>query len=209
MAHSVDLLNRRAICGHYMGSVSSIAHQCQALNTVVGPVAVAGFERLYAEYFQLVWRTLHRLGVDACQLPDATQDVFVVVHRQLSRFEGRSSIKTWLYAITARVASDVRRSGRRRPCEKLPPRLVAPEEGPHDAAARSEAVKVLYDLLEGLSDEQRTVFVLAELEDLGPQQMAEILAVNVNTVKSRLKAARRSFDAALARHHARDRWRIP
>jgi len=86
---------------------------------------------------------------------------------------------------------------------------VAPEEGPHDAAARSEAVKLLYDLLEGLSDDQRTVFVLAELEDLGSQQMAEILAVNVNTVKSRLKAARRSFDVALARHHARDRWRIP
>ena len=204
-----DWRTRSPICGHNTWSVTSTARQCAPLEAEIHSATMPGFERVYADYFQLVWRILRRLGVQASHLEDAAQDVFVVVHRQLPGFEGRSSLKTWLYAIATRVASDVKRRGRRRPTHELPPRLVAPDEGPHDAALRSEAVRVLYDLLAGLPDDQRTVFVLAELEDLGPQQIAEVLALSVNTVKSRLKRARRSFEAALARHHARDRWRKP
>lgn len=173
------------------------------------PFVLPSFDRVYEEHFQAVWRMLRRLGLPDHQLEDAAQDVFVVVHRQLSGFERRSSLRTWLFGITVRVASDWRRKGRRRPTEPLSTELPTTEQGPLDEVARSEAVDVLYQLLDRLSADQREVFVLAELEELGTTEIAELLQQSVHTVKSRLQQARRTFESALARHHARDRWRQP
>ncbi|MBN2192923.1 MAG: sigma-70 family RNA polymerase sigma factor [Polyangiaceae bacterium] len=167
------------------------------------------YDQIYEEHFQVVWRALRRLRVPESSLEDATQDVFVVVHRQLPGFLGNSSLRTWILGIAVRVASDWRRRRRRRPTEELPPEVPAGSEGPLEQAARSEAVTVLYELLDKLPERQRTVFVLAELEELSTAQIAELLQERVHTVKSRLQAARRSFEAALSRHHARDRWRQP
>jgi RNA polymerase sigma-70 factor, ECF subfamily len=176
------------------------------------PAAVRGcpsFDPIYEEHFQLVWRTLRRLRVPDSQLEDATQDVFVVVHRQLAGFQGKSSLKTWIIGITVRVAGDWLRRRRRHRTEELPANVSAGTEGPLERLARSEAVSVLYQLLDALPAKQRTAFVLAELEELSVAQIAELLDESVHTVKSRLHAARRSFDIALGRHRARDRWRQP
>src|SRR3954470_17967759 len=59
---------------------------------------------LYEEHFEFVWRSLRRLGVSAASLDDATQEVFVVVFRRLADFEGRSSVRTWLFGIAIHVA---------------------------------------------------------------------------------------------------------
>src|SRR4051812_40957718 len=64
------------------------------------------FETVYEEHFDLVWRTLERLGVASSAVDDALQDVFLVVHRRLGGFEGRSSLRTWIFGITLRIASD-------------------------------------------------------------------------------------------------------
>src|ERR1700722_8443188 len=61
-------------------------------------------ESLYDTYFAFVWRSVQRLGVPASQVDDVVQEVFLVVHRKLASFEGRSSLKTWLYGIALRVA---------------------------------------------------------------------------------------------------------
>src|SRR5688572_24262740 len=61
---------------------------------------------LYEEHFQFVWRSLRRLGVREADVPDAVQDVFLVVHRKLPEFEGRSKVTTWLFGIALRVARD-------------------------------------------------------------------------------------------------------
>ena len=58
-----------------------------------------------------------------------------------------------------------------------------------------------------VDDEKREVFVLAELEQMTVPEIAEAVEANVNTVYSRLRAARREFDDAVGRHRARDRWR--
>ena len=64
-------------------------------------------ETVYDEHASFVWRTLRLLGVPPAGLEDAVQEVFLVVHRRLAGFEGRSSIRTWLYAIARRVAGNV------------------------------------------------------------------------------------------------------
>src|SRR5258708_7547191 len=64
------------------------------------------FQEVYRTHFRFVWRTLGRLGVRAPDLMDVAQDVFVVVHRQLAGFEGRSELTTWLFSICRWVAKD-------------------------------------------------------------------------------------------------------
>jgi len=75
----------------------------------------ASFEELYREYFAFTWRALQALGVSRDVLDDAAQEVWVVVHRRLAGFEGRSKAKTWLFGIAVNVARNQRRHARRRP----------------------------------------------------------------------------------------------
>jgi RNA polymerase sigma-70 factor (ECF subfamily) len=164
------------------------------------------FPAIYAEFFPAMWRTLRRLGVEPACLDDAVQDVFVVVHRRLAEFDGRS-LRGWLYAIAVRVASDHRRSAAQRRTVPLPDVLVDPAPDPARATELGDAVRLLHELLKELDEPKRTVFVLGELEELSVPEIAEALAENANTVASRLRAARTQFDAAFRRHRERERWR--
>src|SRR5882672_886762 len=163
------------------------------------------FEALYEEHFDFVWRSLRRLGIPAPSIDDAVQDVFLVVHRRLGEFEGRSSVKTWLFGIALRVASVHRRAAARRPTEPLteePADAAAPPAAEALSEAR-EAARLVHQLLDCLDEDRRAVFVLSELEQMTAPEISMALGVNLNTVYSRLRLARRDFDAALARHRAR------
>jgi len=65
--------------------------------------------------FEFVWRNLRRLGVAESALRDSAQEVFLIVHRRLGEFEGRGTLRAWLYSILRRVAADERRWRRRTP----------------------------------------------------------------------------------------------
>ena len=167
----------------------------------LGPPA---FDALYDTYFDFVWRSVQRLGVAPANCDDAVQDVFIVVHRRLAEFEGRSSVKTWLFGIAIRVASDHRRLLRRKGGHELLEDNIADRAAsPMETAANVEAMRTLQQLLEQLDDDRRAVFVLAELEQMTAPEMSEALGVNLNTVYSRLRAARQDFEKAVARFRAK------
>jgi RNA polymerase sigma-70 factor (ECF subfamily) len=169
------------------------------------------FEEVYAEHFDFVFRTLRRLGVPGAVVDDAVQEVFLVVHRRLGEFQGRAALTTWLYRIVVNVAQHARRSARRKGIvdpEDPDTLLVDDADGPHERARRAEGVRLLQRVLGELDDAQRVVFVLAEYEDLSVRDIAEALGENVNTVSSRLRAARQAFDQAVRRHRALDQWRM-
>ena len=173
---------------------------------VLGAGAMADFERVYADHFAFVWRVVRRLGVPEASVDDVVQDVFVVVHRQLASFEGRSSLRSWLCGIARWVAKDHRRRMRRKEQghEALPPGgLPDPAATPAESMAQAEAVKVLHALLGALDDDKREVFVMAELEQMSAPEIADAIGSNVNTVYSRLRAARATFNEAVGRHRAR------
>ena len=173
-------------------------------------VEVPDFEGVYERYFDFVWRTARRLGCPEAALDDAAQDVFVVVHRKLPEFEGRSSLKTWLYAITRRVVSDHRRKHQRRRPAETPfrdERAPCAEASPQELAARQQAAMLLHAFLDSLPDEQREVFVLAELEQMTAPEIAEATGAKLNTVYSRLRLARRALERVVARQAARRRSR--
>lgn len=172
--------------------------------------AVPSFEAIYEQFFDFVWRSSRRLGVEEAALDDAVQEVFVVVHRKLHTFQGRSSLRTWLFSITLRVASEHRRARRRKAPERPndPGDLSALPDlktGPHESAARAEAALVLRRFLDDLDDDRRAVFILAELEGMSAPEIAEATSANLNTVYARIRSARQSFEEAVRRHRARER----
>ncbi len=168
------------------------------------------FGAIYEEYFDFVWRSARRLGLSENFLEDAVQDVFLVVHRRLPEFEGRSSIKTWLFGIVLRTVRGYRRTERRKPTVPLlcePVADAARYSRPESLAGAAEAVRWLYGLLDSLDEEKREVFVQAELEQMTAQEIADVMGTNINTVYSRLRAARKAFNQAVVRLRARDGWR--
>jgi RNA polymerase sigma-70 factor (ECF subfamily) len=181
-----------------------------------GAPSQIGFEQVYSENFSFVWRSVRRLGVDPSAVDDSVQEIFLVVHRRLGEFEGRASMKTWLFGIVLRVVRQYRRTLRRKPAQLGGAAAMDPdvdqvrdaaERGPHEQIAEREAVRTLHAILDQLDDEKREVFVLAELEQLTVPEIAEAVEANVNTVYSRLRAARKEFDQAVVRHRARQDWR--
>jgi RNA polymerase sigma-70 factor (ECF subfamily) len=168
------------------------------------------FLAVYEELFPFVWRLARRLGVPEASLDDVCQEVFVVVHNRLRHFEGRSSIKTWVYGIANNVVLTHRRSMRRKDAHRTeidPESVVDLAPGPLDAASGAEAARIAHDLLSQLSDDKRTMLVLVDLEEMSVPEAAETIQTNLNTAYGRLRAARAELAAAVARFHARERRR--
>jgi RNA polymerase sigma-70 factor (ECF subfamily) len=171
--------------------------------------AIARVAEIYDSHFEFVWRTVRRLGVEERHVEDMVQEVFIVVHRRLSDFEGRASLKTWLFGITRRVVQGYRRGRARKPVDPLGDKdrdVIDP--GARNAETQLdvvEATRLLHSLLEQLDDEKREVFVLSELEEMSGPAVAEALDLNLKTAYARIHAARRAFERALQRHRARQK----
>jgi RNA polymerase sigma-70 factor (ECF subfamily) len=168
---------------------------------------VVSFAALYSEYFAFVWRNLRRLGVPETGLRDATQDVFLVVHRRLHEFEGRGTLQAWLYSILRRVAADHRRHGRRKDIgehEEADAMADASEPGPEDRVARGEALQLLLQLLGALDEDKRDILVLVDLEGMSVPEAADAVCCNLNTAYSRLRTARQQMQEGLERHRAEE-----
>lgn len=171
------------------------------------------FADVYREHVGFVWRSVRGLGVRPGSVDDVAQEIFVVVNRRLSDFEGRSSLRTWLSGIILNVVRHHRRSVQRKSPHELatdmvdPQSLVATAPTPYDAVARAEDTKLLERILDELDDEKREVLVLAELEEMSVPEIAGALDIKLNTAYSRLRLAREAFSQALARHRTRDEWR--
>lgn len=163
------------------------------------------FRKIHDEYFGFVWRYAANRGVPGMAIDDVVQEVFVVVHQRLASFEGRSSLKTWIGGIAYNVVRGyVRKPGNRPAGDPLADddRLVAHGLGPAEALERKGALRLLDELLDEMTDIQREVFILSEMEQLSGVEIAEVLGVNENTVRARLMAARKSFNAGVARAQA-------
>jgi RNA polymerase sigma-70 factor (ECF subfamily) len=172
------------------------------------------FESVYEELFAFVWRTARRLGVAESAVDDVCQEVFVAVHRGLPQFEGRASLKTWVFGILQNSIKTHRRTlARKSPSLRatggvVDAELVGSTEGnPYELVSSAQALKLAHDVLDAMGDEKRAVFVLVELEQWSVAEAADALGANVNTVHARLRAARKEFAEAAHRIRIRDGWR--
>jgi RNA polymerase sigma-70 factor (ECF subfamily) len=159
---------------------------------------------VYDAHFAFVWRAAANRGIPEAALDDVVQEVFVVVHRKLGEFEGRSSVRTWLSAIVRRVVADhLKKKGNQAVAgESLDACAADRLDEPSVVAERRAAAQLVDELLAKMTDVQREVFMLYELEQMTTREIAELTATNENTVQTRLKAARKVFEQSALRHRA-------
>lgn len=160
------------------------------------------FTELFREHAPYAGRVLRNLGVGDADLPDALQEVFLVVHRKLSGFRGESAVRTWIYGICLRVAAAHRRRPFRGHEVELDEGVPATDATPHEAAERRQALARLDAALDRLDDDKRAVFVLYELEELTLAEVASAVGAPVPTVYSRLLAARKIIQSVFESERA-------
>ena len=165
------------------------------------PEECRDFATVFERHHDFVWRSLGYLGVAKHAVDDATQDVFIVVHRRFADYDPTMPLRSWLFGIARRVADKYRVRLAKSGALRLLPDPQAPL--PDEVLARREAADLIETFLASLPTEQREVFILGELEGLRVPEIADAIDAKLNTVYSRLRLARRAFDRVLARHRAR------
>jgi RNA polymerase sigma-70 factor, ECF subfamily len=176
-----------------------------------GPIDLPDFATIYDQHFAFVWRLAAMSRVPASHLDDVVQETFLVIHRRLPSFEGRSSLRTWIAAVTRNTAHEfVRRKRHQLLGNELDPDASASAAlTPAEQLEATAAAQLLDQFLGELPDDQREIFVLAEVEQMTAIEIGSVLEMNPNTVRTKLRAARMSVQASLARHRAAERWREP
>ena len=171
------------------------------------------FAMLIAQYSHPIYSLIARNLRDPADAADVTQEVFVKVFRNISGFHGEASLRTWIYRIALHEASNQRRWWSRHKRQELT--IDAPLNGddgetfcladalattsasPYECAASSQVRSRVEAALRTIPEVFREVVVLREIEGFGYEEIAEILNVNLGTVKSRLTRGRSALREAL------------
>jgi RNA polymerase sigma-70 factor (ECF subfamily) len=164
------------------------------------------FARLVALHEGMVFNLAVRLLGDREEARDVAQNVFLHVYRKLGQFQGRSTLRTWIYRITVNQCHNRRRWWKSRKSQKEEPLEVVaagpearkladarPESSPYLETRRRERARRVQGALQALSFSHRAVLVLREIEGLSCEAIAETLGVATGTVKSRLSRAREAL----------------
>jgi RNA polymerase sigma-70 factor (ECF subfamily) len=187
------------------------------------------FALLIAQYSHPVYSLIARSLRDPADAADVTQEVFVKIFRNISSFHGEASLRTWIYRIALHEASNQRRWWNRHKKQELTldssqendegesfclaDALATSDASPFDCAVRSELKERIAAALQTLPEASREVVVLREIEGFGYEEIAEMLQVNLGTVKSRLTRGRAALREALVSDSAgcgkADRRKIP
>ncbi len=158
---------------------------------------------LYRQHHAFVWRNARRLGCGDDWVDDAVHDIFLVVARRWSEFQGQSNERTWLFAITFRVVQRLRRNRAsqrnhlQRYAEQQPPSFA-------NAAHQHESAEYLRYLLTLLPAPQQLVLILIDLEGFTSAEVAATLGIPPGTVHSRLRAARLELARVVEHERQRD-----
>jgi len=172
------------------------------------------FAWLITRYHQPIYSLLARTVQDSGDAADLTQEVFVKVFRGVGSFHGESSLRTWMYRIALREASNQRRWWMRHKQAEIPieqemnesesgqparlkDMLVDPSESPYEMAAHDENRARVEAALSQVPEPFRTTLILRDIEGFIYEEVAEIQGVNLGTVKSRLVRGRAALKAIL------------
>lgn len=155
---------------------------------------ISAFGEIYKATSGFVYNIALRITGNRSDADEVTQDVFIRIHRNLRDFGFRSAFRTWVYRVAANAALNYckKRARDNRGAVGYDP-LLHDTAAPDTAGAerdRREAERKVASLLDELDPDQRACIVLREIEGLDYRSIAEVLRININTVRSRLKRAR-------------------
>ena len=147
------------------------------------------FERLVRTYENKIYHLALRMCGSSEEASDIAQEAFLAAWRGLPSFRGEANFATWLYRLTSNAAIDyLRRQKKERGDMSLDAVDTGP--GPQDAAERTEVRTAVAAGLQQLSEGHRQVLVLREIQGLSYEEIADVLEVDLGTVKSRISRAR-------------------
>jgi RNA polymerase sigma-70 factor, ECF subfamily len=184
----------------------------------------AGSEEAYAwligQFHQPIYSLIYRILSDPSDAADTTQDVFLKVFRGMKHFHGESSLKTWIYRIALHEAANRRRWWFRHKAQETSfepivagdsefsgsgagtgtgeDRLVDPGESPFEQFAHAEVRAAVEQSLQQVPEPYRTALILRDLEEMSYEEIAEVLAISLGTVKSRITRGRDALRKKLA-----------
>jgi RNA polymerase sigma-70 factor (ECF subfamily) len=170
-------------------------------------------ERVFQDYAPRVYNLARRMLGNDADAEDVTQDVLLQVVRKLNTFRGESAFPTWLHRVTVNAALALRRKRAVRQERQVSDPLESfLDDGHHAGPVRrwdvspdqhaldEERQKLIEAAIAGLPEIYRDVYALADIEELGNAEIADMLGLSVPAVKSRLHRARLLMRQALAKH---------
>ena len=180
----------------------------------------AGSEDAYAwlitQYHQPIYSLVYRMLDDPADAPDTVQEVFLKVYKGMKRFNGESSLKTWIYRIALHEASNRRRWWFRHKLREtsIEPTIEETESGsvavrdtlvdegasPLQRVMQSQVREKVEEILKELPEPYKTTVILRDIEELSYEQIAEVMQVNLGTVKSRLVRGRDALKKRLTKY---------
>jgi RNA polymerase sigma-70 factor (ECF subfamily) len=161
---------------------------------------VRAFNQLVQTYQGVAYRTAYRILGDAEMASDATQEAFISAYKHLDALRGES-FKAWLLRIVTNACYNQLRTKKRQPASSLEALLLQSDEpapgldraapdSPQELAERHELNDMIQKGLQTLPAEQRVTCILADIEELSYEEIAQITGANMGTVKSRLARGR-------------------
>ena len=186
------------------------------------------FAQLIAQYHQPLYSLIFRSLMDPADAADIVQEVFIKVFRNIRSFHEDSSLRTWLYRIALREASNQRRWWSRHKRQEItmesPLRadyddddsdlslgatLADTNGSPFDYASQHESRERIEDALRQIPEAFRNVVVLREIEGFAYEEISEILSINIGTVKSRLARGRAALRQVLLQAAPQQKFPAP
>jgi RNA polymerase sigma-70 factor, ECF subfamily len=147
---------------------------------------------LYARYHVRVFRFVVRMVRDESTAEDLISEVFLDVWRQAGRFEGRSAVSTWMLSIARfKALSALRRRPEQELDDQVAEAIEDTADDPHTALEKKDKGAILRKCLTGLSAEHREIIDLVYYHEKSVEEVAEIVGIPENTVKTRMFYARK------------------
>jgi RNA polymerase sigma-70 factor, ECF subfamily len=194
IVHMLNVLNRPTLAGVLARGAAGEASSDEALVKRIARGDKLAMQALFARHRTSIYRWLLRFVSDTTLAEDLLSEVFLDVWRQADRFEGRSSVSTWLISIARFKALSARR--RRIDAaldEKIEATVSDPADDPETALQKKDRGEVLRQALTRLSPEHREIIELVYYHDQSVDDSAEILGIPPATVKTRMFYARRKL----------------
>jgi RNA polymerase sigma-70 factor (ECF subfamily) len=201
-------------------STWSMAEEDVALVSAVRAGSEEAFDRLLSHYQASVYNVVYRIVGNPQDAADTVQEVFLKVYRGLDKFQGNSSLKTWIFRIAVHEGCNYKRWWRRhaqressletcfgsndraggdRDTPTLGEMLVEPSRSPFESTASQEVRNLVDQALNEMPEHYRTAVVLRDLEDLSYEEITEVLGVSLGTVKSRVGRGREALRKRLTK----------
>jgi RNA polymerase sigma-70 factor (ECF subfamily) len=183
----------------------------EALKSPDAEVRRQALSDLYDRHHQRVFHVAYRVLGHAVDAQDVMQEVFLHLADRLRSFRGDASLSSWVYRVTVNRAIDARRRRSRRPTPwgarsdddgddaAGPGKVAAPVPDPGETTEQAERDERVRGALDHLSPKLRAVVILRYFENLSYEELAEVLGVNMGTVKSRLNRAHAALERLLGR----------